>query len=84
MSSSGKKSNKRRRWVRKWEEHKHCSVCGLSMESDSESEFCSPECEAKYHKWKNKQKKKDKIFTYIMIGSIVAIVIVMIVSYTIW
>ena len=69
----------RKRWVRKWEPHKHCSVCGLAMEADSESEFCSVECEAKYTKWEKKRKKKDKTFTYIMIGSIIVIVIFMIV-----
>ena len=76
--SEAKKSSKARRWVRKWEEHIHCSVCGLSMEPSTTNEFCSAECEAKYTKWSKKRKKKDKVFTYIMIGSIVVIVIIVI------
>lgn len=75
----------RKRWVRKWEPHTHCTVCGIAMEiptnPQTEYEFCSAECEAKYNKWQKKKKKKDKIFTYIMFGSIGVIVVVMIINF---
>ena len=70
----------RKRWVRKWEPHKHCSVCGLAMEPSSDTEFCSSDCEFKYTKWQKKQKKKDKWMTYIMFGSIGVIIVVMVVT----
>ncbi|MHA1268679.1 MAG: DUF2116 family Zn-ribbon domain-containing protein [Candidatus Helarchaeota archaeon] len=73
--------SKTKRWIRKWEPHKHCSICGLAMEPNPNSEFCSSECEAKYNKWHKKQKKKDKTFTYIMIGSIVLIIIVFVIQF---
>jgi len=82
-NSEHKKSQKARRWVRKWEEHKHCSVCGLAMDANIDSDFCSHECEIKFKKWQEKQKKKDKIFTYIMVGFIIIMIIFMIVSYSI-
>ncbi|MHA1250835.1 MAG: DUF2116 family Zn-ribbon domain-containing protein [Candidatus Helarchaeota archaeon] len=73
--------HKAKRWVRKWEPHKHCSICGLAMDPNPNSEFCSSECEAKYKKWQKKQKKKDKIYTYVMIGSIVLIFVFMVINF---
>lgn len=49
---------KKQKWVKKWEQHKHCSVCGISMEP--EKEYCSSKCSGEYHEWKQKQDKKNK------------------------
>jgi len=66
----------KRRWVKKWEPHRHCLVCGLATAPDKE--FCSSNCESEYLGWKNKQKNKNRNTWICMIGMIVVVIVVMI------
>jgi predicted nucleic acid-binding Zn ribbon protein len=65
----------KRRWVKKWEPHRHCLVCGLA--TSPEKEFCSDKCESEYHGWKGKQKNKNRNTWLCMIGMVVVMVVVM-------
>jgi predicted nucleic acid-binding Zn ribbon protein len=64
----------KKRWVKKWEPHRHCLVCGLA--TAPEKEFCSPKCESDYQGWKGKQKSKNRNTWICMIGMIVAVVVI--------
>ena len=67
--------SKKKRWVKKWEPHKHCLVCGLAVSVGKE--FCSTTCEKEYMDWKNKQKGKNRNTWVCMIGVIVVMVVLM-------
>lgn len=64
---------KKRKWVKKWEAHKHCLVCGVATPVDKE--FCSTTCENDYLEWKNKQKGKNRNMWLCMILMIVVVVV---------
>lgn len=64
----------KKRWVKKWEAHKHCLVCSIAIPPDKE--FCSTDCESEYLKWKDKQKGKSRNTWICMIVMIVAVVII--------
>ena len=68
---------KRKKWIKRWEPHKHCLVCGLANAPDKE--FCSPTCEKEYADWKNKQKGKNKNTWICMAVMIAVMVIIMVV-----
>jgi predicted nucleic acid-binding Zn ribbon protein len=69
---------RKRKWVKKWEPHKHCLVCGLA--TSPQKEFCSQTCEQEYLDWKNKQKGKSRNTWICMIAMIGVMVVMMIVS----
>jgi len=68
---------KKKKWIKKWEPHKHCLVCGIS--TAPEKEFCSTTCEQEYMDWKNKQKGKNRNMWICMIGIVVIMVVMMVV-----
>ena len=70
---------KKRKWIKKWEPHKHCLVCGIASPIDKE--FCSQACEQEYLDWKNKQKGKNRNMWLCMIGMIVVVVVMMFLSF---
>ena len=70
---------KKQKWIKKWEPHKHCTVCGLAIPPNKE--FCSNKCTNEYFDWKKKKEKKEKRTSMFMILAIVAMVIIMVVLY---
>ena len=68
---------KKKKWVKKWEPHKHCLVCGIATGIDKE--FCSQSCEQEYINWKNKQKGKSRNMWICMIAMIAIMVVMMVV-----
>ncbi len=66
---------KKKKWIKKWEPHKHCLVCGIATSMDKE--FCSTTCESEYMAWKNKQKGKNRNMWLCMILMIVVVVVMM-------
>ena len=60
MSSTWKSSLKK-----KYDEHRHCPVCGISVPIDKE--FCSLECTDKY-KGYDKKKKRGNYIQFALIG----------------
>ena len=66
---------KKQKWIKKWEPHRHCSVCGLAIES--EKEFCSSKCSGEYDEWKVEQEKKQKRSTMMTFILMIAMIIIM-------
>jgi predicted nucleic acid-binding Zn ribbon protein len=75
MAQLDQERMKKKRWVKRWEPHKHCLVCALAIPPDKE--FCSTTCEKEYMDWKNKQKGKNKNTWVCMILVIVVMVVMM-------
>ena len=59
---------------RKWGEHKHCNICGISIPSDED--FCSEECRGKYFKTENSKQSKNK---FCMIGTVVVMIVMFVI-----
>ncbi|NVM03206.1 MAG: DUF2116 family Zn-ribbon domain-containing protein [Candidatus Helarchaeota archaeon] len=57
--SEDSSTSKKQKWIKKWEPHKHCSVCGVAIGMDKE-DFCSSKCSGEYQEWKLEQEKKNK------------------------
>ena len=79
MSKQEQQPQKKQKWIKKWEPHRHCNVCGLSIEPGKE--FCGNKCSGEYFDWKQKKEKKDKRTTLFMVIAIVAMVVIMVVLY---
>jgi len=75
-------SSKKQKWVKKWEPHKHCQVCGLAMEIGKD--FCSSKCMEEYNEWKTEKEKKDKrnnrLTMVLMVGMIAVMFFVLMFS----
>ena len=78
MSKQQPQQQKKQKWIKKWEAHSHCNVCGLAVEPGKE--FCGNKCSGEYFERKKKKEKKDKRSTIFMVVAIVAMVILMIVT----
>lgn len=66
---------KKQKWIKKWEPHKHCSVCGVAIGMDKE-DFCSSKCSGEYQEWKLEQEKKNKrnsMMMFILMGVMLVI-----------
>ena len=70
-------SQKRQKWVKKWEAHAHCQVCGIAIATNQQ--YCSNRCSGEYYNWKKKKDKKSKWTTIAMFGMIGVMVIFMII-----
>ncbi|MFX0132838.1 MAG: DUF2116 family Zn-ribbon domain-containing protein [Candidatus Hodarchaeota archaeon] len=71
-------TSKKQKWVKKWESHKHCSVCGEAMEMDKE-DFCSTKCSGEYQDWKQEQERKNKrnsIMMFVLFGVMIIIMFI--------
>ncbi len=68
---------KKKKWIKKWEPHKHCLVCGMATAPDKE--FCSTNCEQEYIDWKTKQKGKNRNMWICMIAMIGVMVVMMVI-----
>ncbi len=60
--------------TRKYEEHKHCIVCGRAIHISQD--FCGQECKDQYNKADKKKSKKNTISIVIMVVMVIAILIV--------
>ena len=72
-------SSKKQKWIKKWEPHKHCSVCGVAIAMEKE-EFCSSKCSGEYNEWKQEQERKSKrnnIFMFIMFGVLIVMMLIL-------
>jgi len=76
MSAQDSKQ-KKQKWIKRWEPHKHCSVCGIA--TDTVKEFCSNKCSGEYFDWKKGKEKKEKRTWILMIVFIVVMVVILIV-----
>ena len=56
---------------RKYEEHKHCIVCGRAV--NISQDFCSQECKDKYQKADKGKSKKNTITIVVMVVMVIAI-----------
>jgi len=68
-------SSKKQKWIKKWEPHKHCSVCGLAIEPGKE--FCSQKCSGEYNDWKEEQEKKNKRNSMLMFIMMIAMIVLL-------
>lgn len=57
--------------TRKYEEHKHCMVCGRAV--NISQDFCSQECKDKYQKADKSKSKKSTITIIVMVVMVIAI-----------
>ena len=60
--------------TRKYEEHKHCIVCGRAVPQTQD--FCSQECKDGYKKADKSKSKKNTISIVVMVVMVIAILIV--------
>ncbi|MCP4764073.1 MAG: DUF2116 family Zn-ribbon domain-containing protein [archaeon] len=70
MSSAWKQNIKK-----KYDEHKHCSVCGISIPSDKD--FCGIECKDKYSSYEKKKNKTNYSQMFFMIIPMIVLMIMM-------
>ncbi len=75
--SDQEQKQKKQKWIKRWEAHKHCNVCGLAIEPGKE--FCSNKCSGEYFDWKKDKEKKEKRTWILMIVFIVVMVVILIV-----
>lgn len=71
MSSSQWKQNLKK----KYDEHRHCAVCGISIPADKE--FCSIECSDKYKGYGKKKKRGNYIQIALIFGVMIVFMILM-------
>ena len=69
--------SKKQKWVKKWEPHKHCSICGVAIPLGKE-EFCSSKCSGEYTQWKEDQEKKNKRNSYMTVILLIGMIAVMV------
>ncbi|MBD3352869.1 MAG: DUF2116 family Zn-ribbon domain-containing protein [Candidatus Lokiarchaeota archaeon] len=60
---------------KKYDEHRHCPICGISIPPDKE--FCSLECRDKYQGAQKKQNRSQWIMMALMIGMVVVMTVIM-------
>lgn len=60
---------------KRYDEHKHCPICGISIPPDKE--FCSMECRDKYTGAQKKQNRSQYVTMALMIGMVVVMMFVM-------
>lgn len=72
---SSKESSWKSNLKKRYDEHKHCPICGISIPLDKE--FCSIECRDKYSKAEKKQSRSNLITMLLMIGMIIVVTIIM-------
>ncbi|MHA1145689.1 MAG: DUF2116 family Zn-ribbon domain-containing protein [Candidatus Helarchaeota archaeon] len=77
ISTTTETSQKKQKWIKKWEPHAHCQVCGIAIPINRQ--YCSNKCSGEYYKWKKKKEKKSKYTTFAMFGMIIVMVIFMII-----
>jgi predicted nucleic acid-binding Zn ribbon protein len=52
--------------AKKYDEHRHCSVCGISIPPDKE--YCSIECGDKYKGYEKKKSRNNYIQIAVLFG----------------
>ena len=60
--------------TRKYEEHKHCVVCGRAV--SQAQDFCSQECKDQYNKADKDKGKKNTIQIVIMVVLVIVMIFV--------